>query len=376
VDLRTQYQAFRPQIIEEIDKALDGMQLFLGPNVRAFDHEFARYCDTEFGIGVGSGTEALHLALRACGIGPGDEVITVANTFFATFEAIVLAGATPVFVDIEPDTYNMDASQLESKITRRTKAILPVHLYGHPADMDPILEVARNYGLRVVEDACQAHGAEYKGRRAGSMGDAGCFSFYYSKNLGAYGEAGMIVTSDAEIAERCGMLRNHGQDVRYYHPVVGVNGRLDELQAAILRIKLPHLDKWNQSRRDLAQAYRDNLLSSVVLPLEKPWAKHVYHLFVIRTESRDELKSYLEADGIATGIHYPVPIHMQRAYRDCSNGEGPSLPITEEVVRQIISLPIYPELSISEAQHVCRRVREFLDGSESTLAEGARRNLA
>jgi len=359
VDLRKQYEAIKEEVLVEIAKVLDSMQLFLGPNVQAFDDEFASFCGAEFGVGVGSGTEALHLALLGCGVGPGDEVITVSNTFFATTEAIALVGAKPVFVDIDPATFNMDASQIEGCITRQTKAILPVHLYGHPVDMDPIMELARSHGLSVVEDACQAHGAEYKGRRVGSIGDAGCFSFYCGKNLGAYGEGGMIVTSDQEIARKCRMLRNHGQDIRYYHPLMGVNGRLDEIQAAVLRVKLPHLDGWNDKRRVLAEEYEARLPSSVARPIEMPWAKHVYHLYVVRTAERDRLRSYLESQGVATGIHYPVPIHMQVAYRDYCDGSAVSLPVTEEVTSEILSLPIYPELTPEQLDHVCGCIREF-----------------
>jgi dTDP-4-amino-4,6-dideoxygalactose transaminase len=273
VDLKKQYQTIRAEVLAGIGEALDGMQLFLGQNVQAFEAEFARYCGAEFAIGVGSGTEALHLSLRACEVGQGDEVITVSNTFFATVEAIALVGARPVFVDIDPETYNMAPSQIESKITSKTRAILPVHLYGHPADMGPILELARAYNLKVIEDACQAHGAEYQGCRTGSLGDVGCFSFYFTKNLGAYGEAGMIVTSDPDIARKSKMLRDHGQDAKYRHHLLGVNGRLDEIQAVGLRVKLPHLDEWNERRRSLAQAYEAGLPSSLVKPQEMPWAK-------------------------------------------------------------------------------------------------------
>ena len=300
------------------------------------------------------------------------EVITVANTFFATVEAIALAGARPIFVDIDPETFNVDTSQIESKITERTKAILPVHLYGQPADMDPIVELARKYGLRVIEDACQAHGAGYRGRHAGTLGDAGCFSFYCSKNLGAYGEAGMIVTSDPEIAEKCQMLRNHGQDVRYYHAHLGVNSRIDEIQAAILRVKLPHLDGWNENRRELARIYWERLPSAVIKPREMEWARHVYHLYVIRTPLREQLQSYLHERGVATGIHYPVPIHLQKACRDYC-GEPASLPVTEQVTSEILSLPMYPELTAGEVEYVCDCVNEFASSREGVAAEAVRR---
>ncbi len=358
VDLKRQHQSIKQDVLREISKVLDDMQLFLGPNTLALDEEFARYCGADFGIGVGSGTEALHLALRACGVGQGDEVITVANTFFATVEAIAAVGARPVFVDINSRSFNMDESQIEAKITAKTRAIIPVHLYGQPANMDPILELARLYDLKVIEDACQAHGAKYKGRSVGTLGDAGCFSFYCAKNLGAYGEAGMIVTADPDVARKCLMLRNHGQDVRYYHPLLGVNGRIDEIQAAVLRVKLPYLDSWNNGRRAKAQRYRDGLPPSVVVPEEMDWGTHVYHLFVIRTEQRDKLQEYLRSRGVATGIHYPVPIHQQEACRRYHDAEV-SLPVTDEVTRQILSLPMYPELREQEIDYVCSCVSDF-----------------
>ncbi len=369
VDLKKQYQAIRAEVLAGIGEALEGMQLFLGQNVQALEAEFARYCGTEFAIGVGSGTEALHLALRACGVGPGDEVITVSHTFFATVEAIALVGARPVFVDIDPHTYNMDPSQIESRITARTRAILPVHLYGHPADMGPILELARTYNLKVIEDACQAHGAECQGCRTGSLGDVGCFSFYFTKNLGAYGEAGMMVTSDPDIARKSKMLRDHGQDAKYHHHLLGVNGRLDEIQAAVLRVKLPHLDEWNERRRSLAQAYEAGLPSSVTKPQQMPWAKHVYHLYVIRTPNRDQLRAWLEAKGVATGIHYPIPIHLQEACRGYC-GNDAFLPVTEEVSGEILSLPMYPELTAEEIGYVCDCFRDFSEfGLEASKLE-------
>jgi dTDP-4-amino-4,6-dideoxygalactose transaminase len=360
VDLKAQYRSIKGEVLAEISRALDGMQLFLGENVREFESEFASYCGTEFAIGVGSGTEALHLSLLAAGIGPGDEVITVSNTFIATVEAIVLAGARPVFVDIDADTYNIDTSQIEGAISPRTRAILPVHLYGHPADMGPVLELAEAYKLKVIEDACQSHGAEYKGRRTGSLGDAGCFSFYFTKNLGAYGEAGMITTSDPDVAERCRMLRDHGQTVKYYHRLVGVNGRLDEIQAAVLRVKLPHLDDWNEKRRSLAQAYESLLPSSVITPVEVPWARHVYYAYVVRTANRDELQAWLTTKDIGTGIHFPVPIHLQEAYSEFDYANT-HLPVTEKVAKEIISLPMYPELRIDQINYICDCIREFTE---------------
>jgi len=358
VDLKKQYQGLKDEILTEVGQALDGMQLFLGKNVQTIESNFAAYCGAEFGIGVGSGTDALHIALRACGIGRGDEVITVPHTFIATIEAIILAGARPVFVDIDPETYNMDTTQIETRINKHTKAILPVHLYGQPADMGPIWKLAKAYNLKVIEDSCQGHGAEYKGKRTGSLGDVGCFSFYFTKNLGAYGEAGMITTSDSEIAKQCRMLRDHGQNAKYYHAVMGVNGRLDEIQAAILKVKLPHLDEWIEKRRNIAEAYNAGLPPQLIKPVEMPWAKHVYHLYVIRTTERDRLKEWLESKGIGTGMHYPVPVHLQEAWRQYG-GEEYSLPVTEKITKEILSLPMYPELSEEEVDYICECVGEF-----------------
>jgi dTDP-4-amino-4,6-dideoxygalactose transaminase len=344
VDLKKQYQGIKEEAMAEIGQVLDGMQLFLGNNVQYVESNFAAYCGTEFSIGVGSGTDALHIALRACGIGPGDEVITVAHTFIATVEAIILAGARPVLVDIDAETYTIDPSQIEKRITKKTKAIIPVHLYGHPADMDPILELAKTYKLKVIEDACQAHGAEYRGRRAGS--------------LGAYGEAGIITTSDPGIAKMCRMLRDHGQNAKYYHSVIGMNGRLDEVQAAILKVKLPHLDDWTGKRRNIARAYNIGLPSFIIKPQEMPWARHVYHVYEIRTANREQLRQWLEGKGIGTGMHYPVPVHLQDAWREYGGGDF-SLPVTEKITGEILSLPMYPELSEEEVHYICECIREF-----------------
>jgi len=357
VNLRNQYQVIKEEVLAEIGQALDGMQLFLGKNVQALESDFAAFCGVESSVGVSSGTDALHIAIRACGIGSGDEVITVSHTFIATIEAIILAGAKPVLVDIDPQTYNIDTSQIERMINSKTRAILPVHLYGHPADMDPILELARAYKLKVIEDACQAHGAEYKGHRVGSMGDVGCFSFYFTKNLGAYGEGGIITTSDPDIAERCRMLRDHGQNSKYHHSMMGINGRLDEIQAAVLRVKLPHLEDWIEKRRNLAQAYNAGLPEILEKPQEMPWAKHVYHLYVIRTPEREELRAWLESKGIGAGMHYPIPVHMQEAWLEYGGGDF-SLPVTEKITQEIISLPMYPEMTNEEVNYVCDCIRE------------------
>jgi dTDP-4-amino-4,6-dideoxygalactose transaminase len=366
VDLKTQYQGIKEEVLAEISLALDGMQLFLGKNVQNIETQFAAYCGTKYAIGVGSGTDALHIGIRACGIGPGDEVITVSNTFIATVEAILLAGAVPVLVDIDPVTQNMDPSKLKKAITSRTRAILPVHLFGQTADMEPILAIAREHKLKVIEDACQAHGAEYKGKRAGSLGDVGCFSFYFTKNLGAYGESGIITTSDPEIAKKCRMIRDHGQAAKYYHDIMGLNGRLDEIQAAVLNVKFPHLNGWIEQRRCLARVYDAKLPSSIIKPTEMPWAKHVYYVYVIRSSKRDDLKAWLDGKGVSAGIHYPVPIHQQKAWFN-AGGAKISLPVTEKITGEILSLPMYPELKPEEINYICDSVREF-EGSKVNAA--------
>ena len=359
VDLRKQYQPLKDEIIHGMEQALEGMHLFLGENVQAFEKEFAQFCGVRSGIGVSDGTTALHIILRAMDIGPGDEVITVSHTFIATAEAILLAGARPVFVDIDPHTYLMDVGQIEAKITPRTKAILPVHLYGQTADMDPICEIAQRHGLRVIEDACQAHGAEYKDRRAGSLGDAAAFSFYFSKNLGAYGEGGFITTNDDEIAARARMIRDHGSGRKYYHDLVGMNARLDELQAVVLRAKLPYLAEWDDLRRQHAARYNKLLRGlPAVRPLECPENRHVYHLYVIRAPRRDELQAWLKSQGVSTGIHYPVPIHLQKAMSFLGDKAG-DLPVTERAVEEALSLPMYPELTDEEIDFVADRIKVF-----------------
>jgi dTDP-4-amino-4,6-dideoxygalactose transaminase len=368
VDLRAQYLPLKDEILAAIGSALDGMRLFLGENVVAFEQEFARYCGAADAVGVGSGTEALHLALLACGVGLGDEVITASHTFIATVEAICLTGATPVLVDIDPATYTMDVGQIEDKITPRTRAIVPVHLYGQPADMDPILVIANKHGLVVVEDACQAHGAEYRGKRTGALADVGCFSFYFSKNLGAYGEAGICVTNSPDVARRLRKFRDHGSERKYDHQVMGFNARLDEIQAAVLRVKLRRLDEWNEARRRNAERY-DALLadSSVITPIEAQYARHVYHLYVIRSSHRDELQTYLGERGVATGIHYPVPVHQQPAWRSVSRSRT-NLPVTERYADEILSLPMYPELDASSIDYVAECITEFESEHQSELA--------
>ena len=364
VDLNAQYGPLESQILGRIQKVLRKMHLFLGENVREFEESFSSFCGTSHGIGVGSGTDALVLSLRALGVAPGDEVITVSHTFVATAEAIVLVGARPVFVDIDAVTMTMDASLIERAITTRTKAIIPVHLYGHPANMDPIMDIARRHDLRVIEDACQSHGATYRDQPAGSIGDAACFSFYYSKNLGAYGEAGIIVTNNDEMAEAVKVLRDHGSSKKYVHESVGYNSRLDEIQAAILCAKLPGLRTWNRRRRELAEMYTDRLRSlPLATPSEEEWAKSVYHLYVIRTQQRDSLLEWLHDRGIMAGIHYPIPVHLQEAYAEYAPIGG--LPVTEKIASEILSLPIYPELSDEQLEEVVTGVQSYFSQNGS-----------
>jgi len=295
------------------------------------------------------------LAVKALGIGRGDEVVTVSHTFISTVDAVARNGAKPVFVDIDPETYTIDVNQVEKKITEKTKAIIPVHLYGHPADMDPIMEIAEKYGLYVIEDACQAHGAEYKGRKVGSIGHVGCFSFYPVKNLGAYGDAGMVVTNDKELATKLKMLRNYGSPKKYYHDLVGVNSRLDEIQAAVLRVKLKYLDKWNERRRKIAKLYNELLEDTeIITPIEKEWVKHVYHLYVIRHRERDELQRHLLKNEIKTQIHYPVPVHLQKAYL----GIRVRLPVTERISQEILSLPMFPYLTDTEIEKIVMVIKK------------------
>jgi len=359
VDLKAQYAPLKDEILERIATVLDGMYLFLGANVQAFEKEFAAFCGTRHGIGVSDGTAAIQLILRAMDIGPGDEVITVSHTFIATGEAIALVGATPVFVDIDPLTCLMDVSQVEAKLTAHTKAILPVHLYGQTVEMDPLLATAKRHGLKVIEDACQAHGAEYGGRRAGSLGDAAAFSFYFSKNLGAYGEGGFVATDDDELAHRLRMLRDHGSERRYYHDLIGMNGRLDEIQAAVLRAKVPHLEAWNTLRRGHARRYNELLKGTpVTTPHEAPGNLPIYHLYVIHAPERDALQAWLKQQGIGTGIHYPIPIHLQKAFSHFGYHPG-DLPVSERVVGEILSLPMYAELADEQIIYVASAIKAF-----------------
>jgi len=364
-ELRSQYASIKDDIDEAIQRVLENGWYILGENVERFEKEFADYCGAKYAIGVGSGTEALHLALLACGVQPGDEVITVPNTAVPTASAISFANAVPVFVDIDPVSYNMDPTQIERRITPRTRAVIPVHLYGQAADMDPILEVAHRHNLKVVEDAAQAHGTEYRGKRVGALGDVGCFSFYPSKNLGAYGDGGAIVTNDEDLAQNAFLLRNYGQKTRYYHSTKGFNSRLDELQAAVLRVKLRYLDSWNEARRQRAARY-DRLLanSGVTTPAEMPYGRHIYHLYVIRSPKRDDLQRFLESRGIGTIIHYPVPIHLQEAYQDLGQAPG-SFPIAERHAREALSLPMYPELPEESIERIAEAIHDFHSSKEA-----------
>ena len=352
LDLKAQYREIKPEIDVAIARVLDDAQFVLGPEVMAFEERFASYCNVKHCIALNSGTSALHLALLAAGIGPGDEVITVSMTFVATAAAILYCGATPVFIDVDPDTWTMDPSLIEGVITPQTKAILPVHLHGLMADMDPIIEIARRHELVVIEDAAQSHGAEYKGRRAGSIGDVGCFSFYPGKNLGAYGEAGAIVSKNPELAQRVALLRDWGQESKYNHVLPGYNYRMDGIQGAVLNVKMEYIEAWTEARRVVASHY-DRLLAKSRYKRPAPPAncRHVYHVYAIELLRRDDVQNALHAAGIGTGIHYPVPVHLQKAYADLRYKRG-DFPITEALADRFLSLPIYAELRPEQVAEV------------------------
>jgi len=359
VDPRANYLAHKDEIDVAMARVLNSGRYILGQEVATFEQEFADYIGVKCGIGVGSGTDALHLALRACGVGAGDEVITVSHTAVATAAAIELSGAKPVFVDIESDTFLMDPNWIEKAMTPRTKVILPVHLYGNVAEMERILEIANRYGLHVIEDCAQSHGARYKGRRSGAWGIIAAFSFYPTKNLGALGDGGMVVTNDPELAARLRSLREYGWHQRYVSETAGLNSRLDELQAAVLRVKLKYLDRSNEERRGKALLYTDRLHGAGIrCPAVRKHVDPVYHLYVIRTGQRDSLRAFLRDRGIETLIHYPVPIHLQNAYKKLGYGTG-DLPVTEECSRQILSLPLYPEMAESEIEEVSSQIENF-----------------
>jgi len=356
LDLQAQYRSIKGEIDSAVLRVLDSTQYILGEEVAAFEREFAGYCQASQAIGVNSGTSALHLALLAAGIGPGDEVITVPFTFVATVSAICYTGATPVFVDIEPDYFTMDPSKVEAAITPKTKAIMPVHLYGQPADMDPIAEIARRRGLIVIEDAAQAHGSEYHGRRCGSIAEIAGFSFYPGKNLGAYGEGGAVTTTRADWAATCRTLRDWGQEKRYEHRLKGFNYRMDGIQGAILRVKLRHLEAWTERRRQVAEWYAAALDPDTVrMPKARPGCRHVYHVYVVRADDRDRLRDVLGRQGIQTGIHYPIPIHLQPAHADLGYHAG-DFPVAEQIAREVLSLPIFPEMTRDQVQTVAAAV--------------------
>lgn len=362
MDLKTQFQQLRPQLMQAVEEALSSMQLFLGPNVQALEHEWAQYCHAATALGVGNGTEALSLALQALGVGPGDEVVTVSWTFIASIEAIVHVGATPRVADIDPRTYCMDAASLEAAITPRTRAVVPVHVFGQPVDMDAILAVTRPRGIPVLEDAAQAHGARYNGRRAGSLGDAAAFSFYLTKNLGGYGEGGIITTNSETVADKLRLLRNHGHVSKYEHGVIGYNGRLDEIQAAMLRVKLPLLDSWNAARQKAAALYDEQLADLPVLtPAHVPGTEHVYHLYAIQTDRRDALAQAFDEERIGYSLHYQAPPHTQPACKPYGLNEA-DLPVTMELSRKVIQLPMHPLIREDEISYVCDVIRRVVLG--------------
>jgi dTDP-4-amino-4,6-dideoxygalactose transaminase len=361
LDLKSHHAPLRSELNAAIKEVIDECAFAGGPFVERFEADFAAYCDCPYAVGLGSGTEALWLCLIALGIGPGDDVITVPNTFMATAEAITYCGARPVFADVDERTYTMDPTALENAITAKTKAIIPVHLFGQPADMDPILEIARRHGLFVIEDACQAHGAEYKGRKVGTLADAACFSFYPGKNLGAFGEAGAVVTRNAGLEEKIRVLREHGQVRKYYHSLIGWNCRMDGIQAAVLRVKLRHLKKFTELRRSHAANYDRGLMGTD--DLSAPWTaagvRHVYHIYAIRVPNRDKIMHLLAEKGVGSGVHYPLPVHLQEAYRSLGYQRG-SFPVSERCASEFISLPMFPELTSTQIEVVVRAVKEAL----------------
>ena len=357
VDLKAQYQSIKDEIDAAVARVIQNTSFILGPEVEAFEQAFAEYVGARFCLGLNSGTAALHLALLAGGVGPGDEVIVPANSFFATAEAVSVVGATPIFVDADPISYTIDTTRIETAITARTRAIIPVHLYGQSADLDPVFEIAKRRNLLIIEDAAQAHGARYKGRRVGALGDVGCFSFYPGKNLGAYGEGGAVVTNDEQLAHRVRLLRDHGSEKKYQHEIVGYNFRLEGIQGAVLNVKLRHLDRWNELRRRHAARYTELLKdANLLLPAEMAYAHHVYHVFVVQSEKRDELQRQLSDAGIQTGIHYPIPIHLQPAYASLGHKPG-DYPESELQSTRVLSLPMFAELTEEQIHTVASVIR-------------------
>lgn len=363
IDLKTQYRTIKTEVDVAIQNILDTTAFVLGDAVKKFEEDFAKFCGAKHAIAVNSGTAALHIALLAHGIGQGDEVITVPNTFFATAEAVALCGATPVFVDVDPTTFNMDPYKIEPAITDKTKAIIPVHLYGQPADMDRINEIAKKHNLLVMEDACQAHAASYKGKRTGSLADIAAFSFYPGKNLGAYGEAGMLMTDDGLIAEKCRRLRSHGEDPKYTHHVIGLNYRMSGIQGAVLGVKLKYIEMWTQMRQKNAALYTNLLADTpITTPTIAKDRTHAFHLYVVRLPpgtDRADVQARLKARGIASGLHYPIPLHMQPAFKDLGYLQG-NFPITEGAAQDILSLPMYPELTLEQIQHTVETLLEVV----------------
>ncbi|KAA0256513.1 MAG: DegT/DnrJ/EryC1/StrS family aminotransferase [Anaerolineales bacterium] len=360
VDLTAQYHSIKKEIDAAVLSTLESGHFILGPQVVKFEESIASYLGVKHAIGLASGTDALVIAMRALNIGEGDEVIIPAYTFFATAGTVMSVGAKPVIVDIDPQSYQIDVGKIEAAITSNTKAIIPVHLYGHPSEMNPILEIARRYGLKVIEDNAQGYGAEYLGRKTGAMGEVGCLSFFPTKNLGAYGDGGMVVTNDEALAEQMRMLRAHGWKKKYYSEMVGYNSRLDAIQAAILQAKFAHLDEWNDKRRELAKRYNEHLAPlGIVTPVEREWAKHVYHLYIIRSAKRDELQAFLKEKGIASEVYYPIPPHLSVPCRKYGYKEGDFLH-AENAAKETLALPLYPELTLKQQDEVIAAVKEFV----------------
>jgi dTDP-4-amino-4,6-dideoxygalactose transaminase len=360
-DLKAQYAELRGEICAAIDRVCQNASFILGEEVTKFEHAFATYCEAKHCVALNSGTSALHLALLSAGIGPGDEVITTANTFLATAEAICYTGATPVFTDIDPATANLDPPLIESAITQRSKAVVPVHLYGRPADLDPILDIAERHRLVVIEDACQAHGARYCGKRVGSFGHAAVFSFYPGKNLGAYGEGGALTTNDDAVAQFAREMRTHGESKRYFHDRVGYNYRMDGFQGAVLNIKLKYLDRWTAQRQEFAKLYRERLAGSQVrIPEDRLYCESVYHLFTPWVQNRDAVREELARHGVQTAVHYPVPVHLQKAYSHLGYKPG-SLPHTEKACAEVISMPLFPEMSSEQVLYAADALAEIVE---------------
>lgn len=356
VDLKRQYLSIKDEIDGAIRNIIDNTSFIMGKPVEEFENNFANYCNAEYCVGTSSGTSALYLVLKALGIKEGDEVITVPNTFIATSEVISQVGAKIKFIDVDEETYNMDVEKLKNTIDENTKAIIPVHLYGHSCDMDQILEIAKEHNLKIIEDCAQAHGTKYKDKKI-PIGEIGCFSFFPAKILGAYGDAGCVVTNNEELANKIKLLRNHGREKKYEHLIEGFNHRLDSLQAAILNVKLKYLNEWIERRRNNAKLY-SGLLKNVIMPIEKDYSKHSYYVYTIRVKNRDKLQEFLKENGIATQIYYPIPLHLQSAYKNLDYKEG-DFPVTEKIAKEILSLPMFPELTEEEIKYICEKVNYF-----------------